>query len=89
MTLGTLKSEDMTPIVEETVRKWKCRHCKRKWDIKNPEAITNEKLRPKQCPYRDCRAMDWDRPKKKEGRPRNDAKSKPGRKSKPVKKRRK
>lgn len=64
-----IKSEGMTPIVEETVQRWKCRHCKRKWDIKNPEAITNKELRPKQCPYRDCRAMDWDRPKKKEGRP--------------------
>jgi hypothetical protein len=64
-----VKSEVMTPIVEETVQKWKCRHCKHRWPIDNPEAITNPELRPKQCANRDCRAMDWDRPKKKEGRP--------------------
>lgn len=64
-----LKSGDMTPIVEETVQKWKCRHCKHKWPIENLEAITNPELRPRQCANRDCRAMDWDRPKKKEGRP--------------------
>lgn len=84
MIVDALKSEDMTPIVEETVQKWKCRHCKRKWDIKNPEAILKPELRPKQCPYRDCRAMDWDRPKKKEGRPSKRG-PKPGAKKKPGK----
>jgi hypothetical protein len=64
-----IKSVDMTPIVEETVQRWKCRHCKHKWPIDNPAAITNKELRPKQCPNRKCRAMDWDRPKKLEGRP--------------------
>jgi hypothetical protein len=64
-----LKSEGMTPIVEETVRKWKCRHCKHRWQIDNLEAILKPELRPKQCPNRKCRAMDWDRPKKLEGRP--------------------
>lgn len=76
-----LKSEGMTPIVEETVRKWKCRHCKHKWPIENLEAILKPELRPKQCANRDCRAMDWDRPKKKEGRPRLNEKPK----SKPKK----
>lgn len=64
-----LKSEAMTPFVEEIERKWKCRHCKHKWPIENLEAILKPELRPKQCANRDCRAMDWDRPKKKEGRP--------------------
>jgi hypothetical protein len=72
-----VKSVSMTPIVEETIQKWKCRHCKHRWHIDNPEAITNKKLRPKQCPNRKCRAMDWDRPKKLEGRPLT--KTKPGR----------
>lgn len=49
---------------------WVCRHCKHEWlagDVNKP---------PKQCPNRDCRAMDWNRKKIKEGRPR---KGEPGR----------
>lgn len=57
----TLKSPAMTP--KEFAPVWKCRHCRHKW------LIVNEDAPPKQCPNRKCRAMDWDRPKKKEGRP--------------------
>lgn len=67
MPLDALKSEAMTPI--KNVLNWECRHCKHKWPIADRRGIDNPEFRPKQCPNRPCRAMDWDREKIKIGRP--------------------
>jgi len=72
MHAAEIQSIGMTPVKSKTVTvlEWECRHCKYRWPVRNMRAVKNEALRPKQCPNRECRAADWDRQKKKEGRPR-------------------
>jgi len=68
-----LKSPSMTPKGTRDV--WICRHCKAEKIIDNPYA------EPERCWNYKCRRMDWNRPKKKSGRPRKPGtspKRKPG-----------